>query len=116
MHQEFWKTLVETVSATSEVETEPSTNTSTDPSGSSSPQVLRTHHQHTADYMKVMMESSMDLTMGEDRAVLLITKVAYLLCLLHNLHQLPNPSLISYTLDLMPSSHFPLGLTEDLIS
>ena len=75
MWQEFWKTLVETVSATSGIELEPSTSTSTDPSGSSPPWVLRTHCQHMADYMKLMMERGMDLTMGEDRAAPLITKI-----------------------------------------
>ena len=75
MWQEFQKMLMETVSATSGVEPEPSTSTSTDPSGSYRPQVLRTHCQHTADYMRLMMESGMDLTMGKDRAALLITKV-----------------------------------------
>ena len=70
---------METVSARSGVELEPSTSTSTDSSGSSPPQVLRTHCQHTADYMKLMMESSMDLTMGEDRAVPLITEVCSLM-------------------------------------
>ena len=75
MWQEFRKTLAETVSATSGVEPEPSTSTSTDPSGSSPPQVLRTHHQHMADYMKLMMESGINLTMGEDRAAALITEV-----------------------------------------
>ena len=75
MCQEFQKTLAETVSATSGVEPEPSTSTSTDPSGSSPPWVLRTHHQHMAAYTKLMKESSMDLTMGKDRAAPLIIKV-----------------------------------------
>ena len=75
MWQEFWKILAETVLTTSGAEPEPSTSTSTKPSESSPPQVLRTHCQHMADYIKLMMESSMDLTMGEDRAALLITKV-----------------------------------------
>ena len=75
MQQEFQKMLVETVSATSEMELEPSTDTRTDPSGSSPPWVLRTYHQHTADYMRLMMESGMDLTLGKDRVALLITEV-----------------------------------------
>ena len=49
-------------------------NASTEPSGSST-QVLRMHRQHAADYMKLMMESGINLTIGEDRAALLITEV-----------------------------------------
>ena len=74
MQQEFWKTLIKLTLTTSGAEPEPSTSTSTEPSGSSPPWVLRTHHQHT-DYTKLMMESSMDLTMDEDRAASLITEV-----------------------------------------
>ena len=55
-------------------EPEPSTSASTKPSGSS-PQVLRMHRQHATDYAKLMMESGMALTMGEDRAASLITEV-----------------------------------------
>ena len=73
MWQEFWKTLAETVSSTSGAEREPSTSTSTEPSGSS-PWVLRMHRQHATDYMKLMMESGINLTMGEDRAAPLITE------------------------------------------
>ena len=39
----------------------------------------------------------------------------FLPCLLPTIHQLSNPFLISYTLDLTTSFHFPLGLTEDWI-
>ena len=60
---------------TSGVELKPSTSTSTNPSGSSPPWVLRTHCQHMADYTRLMMESGMDLTMGEDRAAPLITEI-----------------------------------------
>ena len=66
---------MEKASATLGVEPEPSTGTSTDPSGSSPPQVLRTYHQHMTDYMRLMMESGMDLTLSEDRVALLITEV-----------------------------------------
>ena len=71
MWQEFWKTLAETISATSGVELEPSTSPSTEPSGSSLPWVLRTHKWHTADYTKLMLESGM----GEDWAAPLIPEV-----------------------------------------
>ena len=73
MQQEFQKTLVETVSATSGADLKPSTSTSTEPSGSCPPQLLKTHRQHTADYTRLMLESGMALTIGEDRATLLIT-------------------------------------------
>ena len=75
MWQEFQEMLAEMVSATSGVEPEPNTSTSTDPSGSSPPWVLRTYCQHTGDYMRLMMESGMDLTLGEDRVARLITEV-----------------------------------------
>ena len=39
------------------------------------PRILCTHDQHTADYVRIMMEEGMDLPMGEDRAALLITEV-----------------------------------------
>ena len=109
MHQEFWKTLMEAASSTAGAELEPCTSKSTIPSGSSTPQVIKTHRQHVATYKKLMMESGIELTMGEDRTALLI------LCLPHNIHQSPNPFLISYILHLTPSFYFHLGLTEDLI-
>ena len=73
--KKFWKTLAETALTTSGAEPEPGTSTSTEPSASFPPQVLITHHQHMADYRKLMMEIGMDLTMGEDRAAPLITEV-----------------------------------------
>ena len=103
------------VSATSGVEPEPSTGISTDPSGSSPPQVLRTYCQHMADHMRLMMESGMDLNLGQGQGSSADHQGILLLSLLHNIHQLSNPFLISYTLDVTPSFHFPLGLTEDLI-
>ena len=75
MHQEFWKTLMEAVSSTTGAELEPGTRTSTDPSGCSPPQVIKTHRQHVTAYTKLMMESGMELTMGEARAAPLITEV-----------------------------------------
>ena len=65
---------METISTTSGAEPEPSTSTSTEPSGFF-PQVLRMHRQHATDYTKLMMECGINLTMGEDRAALLITEV-----------------------------------------
>ena len=34
-----------------------------------------THDQHTADYIRLMMQEGMDLPLGEDRAAPLITEV-----------------------------------------
>ena len=65
--------LVESI--TSRVEPEPSTGTSTESHGSSPPQVLKAQQQHITAYTKMMMESGMRLTMGEDRAAPLITEV-----------------------------------------
>ena len=47
----------------------------TSPSSTARPLVLCIHDQHTADYIRIMMEAEMDLPMGEDRAVPLITEV-----------------------------------------
>ena len=47
----------------------------TGPSSTDRPQVLCTHMQHTADYVRHMMGSGMHLSMGEDRSPSLITEV-----------------------------------------
>ena len=67
--------LTKVASVDSKAESEPHASTSTDPSGSSPPQILRTHWQHAADYTRLMMQVDMSLTMGEDRAAPLITEV-----------------------------------------
>ena len=59
----------------SQPKTEPQEGTSTDPSASLSSQVLHTHQQHTTDYICLMMEAEISLSMGEDRSVPLITEV-----------------------------------------
>ena len=76
MQQEFQKTLAETVSTTpgAEPEPEPAQVQVLNPVDLS-PQVLRMHRQHATDYMKLMMESGINLSMGEDRAAPLITEV-----------------------------------------
>ena len=56
-------------------EPEPSTSMSTEPCDISPPRVLWTHHQHVADYVRLMMEEGEDLTLGEDQAAPLITEV-----------------------------------------
>ena len=75
MQQEFQVSLTEVASLVSKAESEPHTSTSTDPSGSSPPQVLRTHQQQDVDYMKLIMGAGEELTMDEDRAAPLITEV-----------------------------------------
>ena len=47
----------------------------TSPSATEKPQVLHTCDQHAANYVRLMMEAGMNLPMGEDRLVPLITKV-----------------------------------------
>ena len=54
---------------------DPTTGIKTAPSNKEKPRILCTYDQHTADYVRIMMEEGMDLPMGEDRAALLITKV-----------------------------------------
>ena len=51
------------------------TRIETAPSNKEKPSVLHTHDQHTADYVRIMMEEGMNLPMGEDRVALLITEV-----------------------------------------
>ena len=51
------------------------TGIETAPSDKENPRILCTHDQHTAGYIRLMMEEGMDLPMGEDRAALMITKV-----------------------------------------
>ena len=47
----------------------------TSASSTARPQVLHTHDQHAADYIRIMMESGMNLPMGKDRSAPLITEV-----------------------------------------
>ena len=47
----------------------------TSPSAMEKPQVLHTHDQHAADYVRLMMEAGMNLPMGEDRVAPLIMEV-----------------------------------------
>ena len=51
-------------------------------SSTARPQVLCTHDQHAADYVRIMMESGMNLPMGEDRSAPLITEVSSLFFIL----------------------------------
>ena len=53
----------------------PTTGIETAPYNKEKPRILCTHDQHTADYIRIMMEEGMDLSMGEGRTALLITEV-----------------------------------------
>ena len=55
MQQEFQISLTKMASVDSRAESEPPDVTSTDPSGTFPPQVLRTYLQHAADYSRLMM-------------------------------------------------------------
>ena len=66
LQQEFKVSLSETASGVSRGDLEPLGGTSTDPSALLPPQVLQTHGQHTADYVRLMMEEEMSLIIGDD--------------------------------------------------
>ena len=53
-------------------------STSTELSGFP-PRILQMYWQHSADYMRLMMEEDGDLTTGKDRAAFLITEVQFML-------------------------------------
>ena len=73
--QEFKASLSVMVVGVSQEELEPQEGTNMDPSTSLPPWVLQTHQQHTTDYVRLMMETEMSLTMGEDQSTPLITEV-----------------------------------------
>ena len=75
MWQEFQVSLSEMAAGVSQKESEPQEGTSTDPSVSLPPWVLQTHQQHTTDYIRLMMEAEISLTMGEDQSAPLFTEV-----------------------------------------
>ena len=54
---------------------DPTTGIETAPSHKEKPRILQTYDQHTADYVRLMMEEGMDLPMGEDRVAPLMTEV-----------------------------------------
>ena len=76
MRQEFRKSLKDTVVGSQVAEPEPLEGDNTETSSVSLPQVIKTHHQHLADYVKLFMEEGEELTMGEDQAAPLIMEVA----------------------------------------
>ena len=58
-------------------ESEPVEGDSTEPNGISPPWVIKSHHQHLADYVKLFMEEGEELSMGEDWATPLVTEVPF---------------------------------------
>ena len=75
LQQEVKASLSELAAGVSQEELEPQEGTSMDPSASLPPWVLQMHQQHTADYVRLMMEAEISLTMGEDQSAPLITEV-----------------------------------------
>ena len=61
------------------------------------PHVLCTHHQHAADYVRIMVKSGMSLPLGEDQSVLLIMEVRSLL----SSYAFPIPSSILFLIILV---------------
>ena len=96
-----------------QAEDERSTSMSTESHDTSPPRVLHTHHQHVADYVRLMMEEGEMLTLGEDRAALLITEVyVFFPCLLLSiLHFVLYSSPLSCTIIISFS-----GIAKDLPS
>ena len=56
-------------------EPEPAEGDSTVPSETSAPKVLKYHHWHLADYVKLFLEEGEVLSMGDDWAAPLVTEV-----------------------------------------
>ena len=56
-------------------EPEPAEGYSTVPSETSPPLVLKSHHQHLANYVKLFPEEGENLSMGDNPAVPLVTEV-----------------------------------------
>ena len=83
MREEFQQTLKETASS---MQTKDGNSSDSEENsehtviGSESfPQLVWTHQQHWADYVHISAEEGIPLTLGEDRAAPLVTKVQFLL-------------------------------------
>ena len=73
LQKRFWESLP-TAAESEQPGEDPTTGIVTAPSQKEKPQLLQTHNQHTADYIRLMIQEGMDLPMGEDRAAPLITE------------------------------------------
>ena len=56
-------------------EPDPAEGVGTVPSETFPPQVLKSHHQHLANYVKLFLKEGEDLSMGDNQAALLVTEV-----------------------------------------
>ena len=74
MRQEFRESMKDTMAGSQVPEPEPLEGDSTEPSSVSPPWVIKLHHQHLADYVRVFMEEEEEMTMGEDWAAPLVTE------------------------------------------
>ena len=74
LQKRFWESLPTTVELEQPGEN-PTTGIDTAPSQKKKPWLLKAHDQHTADYVRLMMQEGMELPMGEDRVAPLITEV-----------------------------------------
>ena len=70
----FWESLLTTVEP-KQPDEDPITGINTAPSQKEKPKLLCTHDQHTANYVRFMMQEGMELPMGEERVAPLIMEV-----------------------------------------
>ena len=79
----FQESIPLTVDEMGQSTSDPKEGIDTNPLPNEKPRVLQTHDQHAADYVRLMLEEGMNLSMGEDRATPLITKVKPLIFFFH---------------------------------
>ena len=74
LRKSFWESLPTAIEP-EHIGEDPSTGNDTAPSQKERPQLLQTYDQHTADYVRLMMQEGMELPMGEDMVAPLIMEV-----------------------------------------
>ena len=74
MRQKFRESLKDTMAGSQAPEPEPLEGDSTEPCSVSPSWVLKLHHQHLADYVRLFMEEGEEMSMGEDWATPLVTE------------------------------------------
>ena len=74
MRQKFRESLKDTMAGSQAPEPEALEGNSTDPHSMSTPQILKSHHQHLAVYARLFMEEGEEMCMGEDQAAPLVTE------------------------------------------
>ena len=75
MQKQFQVSIPQAVDETEQSKSDPTEGIDTNPSPNEKPRVLKTHDQHAANYVRLMMEEGLNPLMGEDRAAPLITEV-----------------------------------------